>query len=105
MARWDDAPHLGRDAVGGGAGPDEIGEVSDAGEGGAGFLAAGNFDAEFLFEGDHEFEGVDRVEVETGADERIVVADVFGLKVVELQRANDELFELGAERIGHGDVR
>ena len=96
---------LGGDAVGGGAGADEIGEVGDTGEGGARLLAACDFDAEFLFERDDEFEGVDRVEIEAGANERIVVADVFGLKVVELQRADDELFQLSAERIGHGGVR
>ena len=86
-------------------GADVGGEGGDAGEGGAGFLAAGDFYAEFLFQFNHEFEGVDGVEAEAAADERFVVRDVGGRDVLEAERLDDEDLEFGFERIGHGESR
>ena len=82
-------------------GADEGGEFDDAGERGAGLLAVADLDAEFLLEFHHELEGVDGVEVEAGADKRLVVGDVFGPDIVELERIDDQSFEAGGERVGH----
>jgi hypothetical protein len=90
-----------RQAAGIGVGADEGGKLDDAGERGAGLLAVADFDAEFLLKFHHELEGVDGVEVEAGADKRLVVGDVFGPDVVELERIDDQNFEAGGERVGH----
>src|SRR5690606_15075799 len=75
----------------------------DAGEGGAGFLAAADFDAEFLFQAHDEFEGVDGVEAEAAADQGFVVNDVRGGDIFEAKGVDHEGLELVFERIGHDE--
>jgi hypothetical protein len=59
-------------------GADKGGEFGHAGERGAGLLAVADLDAEFFFEFHDELEGVDGIKVEAGADEGLLVGDVFG---------------------------
>ena len=82
----------GGDFVGRGVGADVGCEGGDAGEGGAGLLAAGDFYAVFLFQFYDEFEGINGVEAEAAADKGFVVGDFGGSDVLQFKGVHDEIF-------------
>src|SRR6185436_12573700 len=65
------------------------------------FLAAADLDAEFLFQRHHQLERIDRIEVQSGADEWLVIGHLCRRDVLELERRDDEMLEPGDERIVH----
>ncbi len=79
---------------------DVVGQLRDATERLPRFLAAGDLDPELFFERDDELERVDRVEVEPRADQRLIIRELVGREVLELEGGDDEVLEPGFERIG-----
>ena len=72
---------------------DEISERADGAERGAAFFDVLDDDAVFLFEQHDEFERVNRVEAETGAEERRVVINLFGSDVLKFEGFDDLGFQ------------
>jgi hypothetical protein len=75
-----------------GAFADESGERLDAGEGGTGFLAVADLNAEVLFETNDKFQSIDGIQVQPGTDEWFVVSDFGRRDAFEFEGFDDESF-------------
>src|SRR5437867_11172094 len=84
---------------------DEVDEALDRREDAPALRHVRDLETVLLLQADHELQQVDRIEIETAADERRIVPDAVGIDPLQAQAAHDEARQFSVEPVvvaGHG---